>query len=110
ILTGTLFGPVLRDLVNKLNTRSGSKLYVHPIQNQYFGGDVSVAGLLTGSDLATAKGHLRGKFVIIPRQMLKSDEPVFLDGLTVEGIEHDLGQPVYPLDMNGFVQFINAQN
>ncbi|PWT79824.1 MAG: DUF512 domain-containing protein [Acidobacteria bacterium] len=110
ILTGTLFGPVLRDLVNKLNTRSGSKLYVHPIQNQYFGGDVSVAGLLTGSDLATAKGHLRGKFVIIPRQMLKSDEPVFLDGLTVEGIELDLGQPVYPLDMNGFVQFINAQN
>src|SRR6185437_1963480 len=36
IFTGTLFAPVLRRLVDKLNDRFGSRLIVEPVENGYF--------------------------------------------------------------------------
>jgi putative radical SAM enzyme (TIGR03279 family) len=110
ILTGNLFAPVVSELIDKLNERTGSKIHVCAIDNHYFGGDVSVAGLLTGGDLITARNQLRGDFVIIPRQTLKSDEPVFLDGLTLTALANEFGRPVHPLDTDAFVHFITTQN
>lgn len=106
ILTGTLFAPVLRHLVARLNLRFGTRLNVVAVQNDYFGGDVSVAGLLTGKDLIAARSDLAGDFVIIPHTMLKSDEPVMLDGMTLEELEHALGVPVRAVDFGGFVDLI----
>jgi NifB/MoaA-like Fe-S oxidoreductase len=51
IFTGTLFAPVLKKMIDKFNARFGTDLIVEPLENSYFGGDVSVAGLLTGQDL-----------------------------------------------------------
>src|ERR1051326_1569964 len=76
IFTGTLFAPVLREMIDKLNSRFGTKLIVEALENSYFGGDVSVAGLLTGQDLLQARERIAGEFVVIPRQMLKSDEAI----------------------------------
>ena len=45
ILTGTLFAPVLGKRIAELNERLGTKIIVEPVENNYFGGDVSVAGL-----------------------------------------------------------------
>ena len=95
ILTGTLFAPVLRKLVDKLNDRFGSQLIVEPVENGYFGGDVSVAGLLTGRDLLSARERISGEFVLIPRQMLKSDEEIMLDGMRLADVAHDLGLPTW---------------
>src|SRR5688572_8297782 len=55
IMTGTLFAPVLRDLIGSLNNSFGTKLEVVAAENRYFGGDVSVAGLLTGGDVLAAR-------------------------------------------------------
>ncbi len=84
VLTGTLFAPELRKMVNKLNTRFGTRIHVEAVENNYFGGDVSVAGLLTGGDFLSARGQVRGNFVIIPKHTLKSDEEIMLDGMTLE--------------------------
>jgi putative radical SAM enzyme (TIGR03279 family) len=110
ILTGTLFAPVLAPLIGKLNLKSGSRLEVQTVENGYFGGDVSVAGLLTGRDLLSVKTVISGEFVIIPRQMLKSDEDVFLDGLTLEEVEREIGLPVKAFDMGAFTDFILQRN
>jgi putative radical SAM enzyme (TIGR03279 family) len=108
ILTGTLFGPVLEPLIKRLNVAAGTRLQVKTVANGYFGGDVSVAGLLTGRDLLSAKHELRGQFVIVPRQTLKSDEAIFLDGLTLEDFQREVNMPVHAFDFRGFASFVLA--
>jgi putative radical SAM enzyme (TIGR03279 family) len=110
ILTGALFAPVLRPLIEDLNTRSGTQLTVAGVKNKYFGGDVSVAGLLTGGDLVSAKEQVRGDFVIIPRSTLKSDEEIMLDGMKLDEVKAKLGLPVYPFELKSFAQFLFEQN
>ena len=61
IFTGTLFAPVLKKMIDKLNARFGTRLIVEPLENSYFGGDVSVAGLLTGQDLLQAREQSHGR-------------------------------------------------
>jgi putative radical SAM enzyme (TIGR03279 family) len=106
ILTGTLFAPVLRTLIDKLNIKTGTRLQVLAVANGYFGGDVSVAGLLTGRDLLAVNNELRGEFVIIPRQTLKSDEEIFLDGLTLDELRREFDLPVHAFDFRGFSDFV----
>jgi putative radical SAM enzyme (TIGR03279 family) len=106
ILTGTLFAPALQHLVEGMNCRFGTRLRVEGIENNYFGGDVSVAGLLTGDDFVSARERLCGRFAIIPRTTLKSDEDVMLDGMKLAELQEALGVPVYPFDFKAFSQFI----
>ena len=110
ILTGTLFAPVFRPLIEDLNTRVGTQLTVAGVENNYFGGDVSVAGLLTGGDFIRARKRVSGDFVIIPRSTLKSDEDVMLDGMKLEELNVKLGLPVHALDLESFAQFLFRQN
>ncbi|HVF22630.1 MAG TPA: DUF512 domain-containing protein [Pyrinomonadaceae bacterium] len=110
ILTGTLFAPVLRKLVQKLNKQFGSQLIVEPVENGYFGGDVSVAGLLTGRDLLSARERVRGEFVLIPRQMLKSDDEIMLDGMRLGELAQGLGVPVHAITLDQFASLLLQKN
>jgi len=108
LLTGTLFAPVFAPLIEKLNTRLGTELSVAGVENNYFGGDVSVAGLLTGSDLLAARRQVKGDFVIIPKSTLKSDEEIMLDGMTLKELNQKLGLPVHAFDLQSFGRFLSA--
>ena len=110
IFTGTLFAPVLRKLIDKLNSRFGTRLVVEALENSYFGGDVSVAGLLTGQDLVQARERVTGEFVCIPRQMLKSDEAVMLDGMKLDEVSRALGQPVHAINLKEFATLLLSKN
>ena len=99
IFTGTLFAPVLKKMIDKFNARFGTKLIVESLENSYFGGDVSVAGLLTGQDLLNARKRVAGEFVCIPKQMLKSDDSIMLDGMSVNEVSRALGQPVHAINL-----------
>jgi putative radical SAM enzyme (TIGR03279 family) len=99
IFTGTLFAPVLREMIEKWNSRFATKLRVEPLENSYFGGDVSVAGLLTGRDLLAARDKVSGEFVLIPKQMLKSDDAIMLDGMTIAEVVQAIGRPVYAVSL-----------
>lgn len=102
VLTGTLFAPELRKMVHKLNTRFGTRIHVEAVENNYFGGDVSVAGLLTGSDFLSALAQVRGNFVIIPKHTLKSDEEIMLDGMTLGALRAEFELPIYAADLDSF--------
>ncbi|HEX8142105.1 MAG TPA: DUF512 domain-containing protein [Pyrinomonadaceae bacterium] len=106
VMTGTLFAPVLKQRLDRLNARFGTRLHTVAVENGYFGGDVSVAGLLTGEDLLAAREKVRGSFVIIPGSMLKSGEEVMLDGLTLGEVRGQLGLPVEALDFRSFARFL----
>jgi putative radical SAM enzyme (TIGR03279 family) len=98
IMTGTIFAPVLRKQVERLNRRFQTRLEVVAVENEYFGGDVCVAGLLTGEDFIAARDQVRGEFAIIPRVALKSDEPIMLDGMRFEEVQKEFTVPLYAFD------------
>jgi putative radical SAM enzyme (TIGR03279 family) len=108
VMTGTLFAPVLKNLVGPLNARFGTRLHVAGVENRYFGGDVSVAGLLTAECYMAARESVRGKFVIIPASSLKSGEEVMLDGTTLEEFERQMALPVRAMNFASFAQAVGA--
>ena len=110
IFTGTLFAPVLTEMIGKLNAQFQTRLIVEPLENGYFGGDVSVAGLLTGQDLLNARNRVTGNFVCIPKQMLKSDEAIMLDGMKISEVSSALGQPVHAVNLQELATLLLNQN
>jgi putative radical SAM enzyme (TIGR03279 family) len=108
ILTGTLFAPALAEMVAGVNDRFGAQLHVLPVENDYFGGDVSVAGLLTGGDFAAMRKNVRGEFAIIPRVALKSDEPILLDGMSFEELASQFDVPLYAFDFTSLAKTIES--
>jgi putative radical SAM enzyme (TIGR03279 family) len=110
IFTGTLFAPVLREMIDKWNSRFETKLRVESLENSYFGGDVSVAGLLTGRDLLAARDRVSGEFVLIPKQMLKSDDAIMLDGMRINEVAEALGCPVYAISLEDLAALLLNKN
>jgi putative radical SAM enzyme (TIGR03279 family) len=98
VMTGTLFAPAMQTVLQRVNETFGTRLNVVAVENHYFGGDVSVAGLLTGGDFVKAAKAIRGNFVIIPGSAIKSDEDIMLDGMTLNELRSKLEQPVLPMD------------
>src|SRR4029077_10274142 len=98
--------PVLRRMIERLNQQVATRLEVVAVENDYFGGDVSVAGLLTGGDFLAARARVRGDFVIIPKVALKSDEPIMLDGMSFAELLGQFSVPIYALDFPAFASAV----
>ena len=76
---------------------------VYPIINHFFGETITVAGLVTGGDLiAQLKEKEIGERLLIPANMLRSGERVFLDDVTLDDVERELGVPVIPVSQDGY--------
>lgn len=107
IMTGEMFAPILKDEIEKYNELTGAKLNVVAVPNTYFGGDVAVAGLLTGQDYLGVMDEIKGDFVVIPKHTIKSDEPILLDGMTFEELRSKFPVPIYDLDSQGLIDFLS---
>ncbi len=104
ILTGEMFAPILAEQIEKLNIVLGAKLRVLAVPNTYFGGDVAVAGLLTGQYYLAVKDKIKGDFVIIPKHTIKSDEPILLDGMQFDALKAQFPVPIYEMDLQDFIK------
>ena len=76
---------------------------VYRITNDFFGHNITVAGLLTGKDLANQlKGKDLGDRLLIPRVTLRSEGDVFLDDTTPEWLAEQLGGvEIVPVESTG---------
>jgi len=92
LATGVLAGPILQKQVDKLKEKYPNvTCNVYVIQNDFFGRDITVAGLLTGQDIIhQLKGKQLGDFLLLPSVLLRSGEDVLLDDLTVADLEKAL--------------------
>lgn len=106
ILTGEMFAPILSEQIARYNQLFKTRLNVLAVPNTYFGGDVSVAGLLTGKDYLAIADQIKGDFAIIPKHTIKSDEPILLDGMLFENLKAKFPVPIYDLDTKGLIEFL----
>lgn len=92
IATGVLASPFIRQLCDKLRIKFPNvNVTVHTILNDFFGNEITVAGLITGGDIIhQLKGKPLGESLLIPDVMLRNGETVLLDDVTVEGMENAL--------------------
>ncbi len=75
---------------------------IFPVRNDFFGEKITVSGLVTGQDLlAQLSGKALGTELLIPCNMLRSGEDVFLDDVTVGRVEDELGIPVRVVPRDG---------
>ena len=104
ILTGEMFAPILSEQIDKLNKILNSNLKVLAVPNTYFGGDVAVAGLLTGQDFLAVRDKIEGDFVTIPKSVIKSDEPILLDGMQFDDLKAQFPVPIYDCDIHELIE------
>ncbi|MBR4551792.1 MAG: DUF512 domain-containing protein [Oscillospiraceae bacterium] len=104
IATGAAAAPWLKMLADLAVARYPQlKIDVYPIQNDFFGHSITVAGLVTGGDLIRQlRGKDLGDRLLISQNMLRREERDFLDDVTLEDAREALQIPVFPTETNGF--------
>lgn len=103
IATGVSAAPFLRDLLaeaeKKLPQLRGK---VYAIENDFLGRSIDVAGLVTGGDLIRQlEDRPLGQRLLIPQNMLRHGEGIFLDDVTLADVEQALRLPVEPVEQDG---------
>jgi NifB/MoaA-like Fe-S oxidoreductase len=108
IATGELAAPFLQRHVEQIQEKYPHvEVQVIAVHNDFFGGKITVAGLITGRDLiAQLTGRDLGQKLFISTNMLKSNEPVFLDDVTVSDVEKALQIKISIVESSG-TDFVN---
>lgn len=101
--TGKLAFPYIRKQADKISRKFPSvEVFGYQIRNEFFGESITVSGLLTGQDMIKQlKGKELGEELLLPCNLLRSGENVFLDDITVEEVEKELGVSVRIVDSEG---------
>ena len=92
IATGKLAYPYLQRMIEKLQMKFPNvKVHLYWIRNDFFGEKITVAGCITGQDLtAQLKGRELGSKLLLPCNMLRDGEEVFLDDVTLTQVKDSL--------------------
>jgi putative radical SAM enzyme (TIGR03279 family) len=101
VATGTLAIPVLRGAIERLNQVGALTVELTPVVNEFFGGSVTCAGLLTGADILKtldSRQDRLGEAILIPSVALKEDEDIFLDDLSLRDLASHLGRTVLKIE------------
>ena len=96
IATGVSACPYIVRQADKVMGRyPQKKIIIYPIRNEFFGEQITVAGLITGQDiLKQLKDKALGDRLLLPIAMFRSGEEVFLDDLSREDVQNTLQVPV----------------
>ena len=92
VATGKLAYPYIRRMADKMQeTFLGLEILVYEIRNDFFGEQITVSGLLTGQDIVKQlTGKELGKRLLLPQNVLRSGEDVFLDDMHLPELEKAL--------------------
>lgn len=103
VVTGTLAAPLIESTARALEQKYPQvKITVHAIRNDFFGGNVSVAGLVTGQDiLRQCRGRLQSGTLLVPEVMLRDEGDRFLDDVTLAELARALGCAVRAMPITG---------
>jgi len=103
LVTGESPYRYLAGFLERLSQATGDSLSPVAVPNRLFGPSVTVTGLVCGRDIVAALREAElGELVFVPDVMMKEGEGVFLDDLTVEDLERELGRPVVVVEATPF--------
>lgn len=105
VVTGESAAGELRSFCAALTAKSGVQLEVVAVPNRFFGGAVTVTGLLTGRDIIeTLSGRCHGDILLIPDVLLREGTEVLLDDVAIDELENrlDIRVEIVPAEPWGF--------
>lgn len=102
IACGVDIAPWLSEMVDRAAEKCHVKGKIYPVVNRFFGESITVSGLVTGGDLIEQlRGKELGQRLLLPVNMLRHGENVFLDDVTVHQVEKELGVKVVLVEQDG---------
>lgn len=103
LATGYLAYGLIKELADKTMQRFPNIIIdVYRIRNDFFGETITVSGLITAQDIiAQLKGKNLGEVLLLPNNILRSGEDVFLDDLHLTDVEKALQVPVNIVKSSG---------
>ncbi|MDY0300788.1 MAG: DUF512 domain-containing protein [Trichlorobacter sp.] len=111
VLTGCSAAAVVQQFVDQLNDKTGAKISLLPVVNHLFGEMVTVTGLVSGKDIVHAfKDKKFDAPLLVPSVMLKDDENIFIDNMSVEQLKQELNTDVriFEASPSGFYKALTA--
>lgn len=101
-ITGSSFYNTLFKISKRMEKKLNVKIDVYKIVNNYFGETITVTGLLTATDIiAQVKDKLKAKLIFISKSMLKADEDIFLDDVTLNELSNELNAKIIKCEYTG---------
>ena len=103
-VSGCSAAPFMESMIEDAASRyPGIDGRVYAVENDFLGHTIDVAGLVTGGDIVNQlSGRPLGDRLLLPRNMLRHGETMFLDDMTVEELSGLLGVPIRIVEQDGF--------
>lgn len=104
LVTGVDAQSFITQIVDKASKKwDNLECSVKAIVNDFFGSSITVAGLITATDIEKQlKGQDLGEELLIPAVMLRNERDMFLDSITVDELSQNLGVKITPVEVDGF--------
>ena len=104
IATGEAAFPFITQIVDKMTIKwDNLECKVIPVKNNFFGGEINVAGLVTATDIIEQlTGLCLGEELLIPSVMLRDGGDMFLDSITLSQLSETLNVNIVPVDNDGY--------
>ena len=108
VATAKLAYPTIVKLAQEVQDKYPNiQIQVYCITNHFFGEKITVTGLLTGQDIiAQLKNRDLGEELFLPSNVLKADEDIFLDDISLKELSDSLQVPVNIIQSEG-EDFVN---
>ncbi len=106
-VVGQVVEKALTPTCERLNRIEGLTVFLYGLPSAYWGQEQVVTGLLTGQDLLEGlQGKNLGEELLLPAVMLREDQSVFLDDMTLADLEKALKVPIRVV--NGAKEIVNT--
>ena len=104
IVTGVAAYPLIKEIVEKAKEKwNNLECEVVAIINDFFGERITVSGLVTGTDIIKQlRGKNIGKELLLPSSMLRYENDLFLDDVSVEEVQEKLNVKIKITDNDGY--------
>ena len=109
IATGKAAYPLITEIIDKMSKKwDNLECKVYGIENEFFGPLITVAGLVTATDIIKQIGQKNlGEELLIPEVMLRSEKDMFLDSITLDELSEKLNTKIRVVAVDGF-DFVDA--
>ncbi len=108
IVTGVLAADYMGRLMEMIRKKFPAlRFKIYPIVNHFFGEKITVSGLVTGTDIVDQlKGKELPARLLIPSSMLRAEQDLFLDSMSLEEVSATLDRPI-EISMNDGYDLLN---